>query len=71
MLLWNERLTASTPFLRDYEQLLLDYGTDYQDVRHENTTAQVKEFFDPLPFQEHAIEMSYGAFLRCIRSKSE
>ena len=38
VLLWNERLTDSTPFLRDYEQLLLTYGTDYQDVRHERTT---------------------------------
>jgi SAM-dependent methyltransferase len=52
VLLWNERLTDTTPFLRDYEQLLLTYGTDYQEVRHERTG--VKEFFDPQPFQEHA-----------------
>jgi hypothetical protein len=38
VLLWNERLTDSTAFLRDYEQLLLTYGTDYQDIRHEKTT---------------------------------
>ena len=31
VLLWNERLTDSTQFLRDYEQLLLTYGTDYQE----------------------------------------
>ena len=53
VLLWNERLTDSTPFLRDYEQLLLSFGTDYQEVRHERTTAVVNEFFDPAPFQEH------------------
>src|SRR5437879_9326158 len=35
VLLWNERRTDSRPFLRDYEQLLLTYGTDYQEVRHE------------------------------------
>jgi SAM-dependent methyltransferase len=52
VLLWNERLTDSTPFLRDYEQLLLTYGTDYDEVRHEKTTDAVNEFFDPLPFQE-------------------
>ncbi|HTW58336.1 MAG TPA: class I SAM-dependent methyltransferase [Terriglobales bacterium] len=52
VLLWNERLTDSTPFLRDYEQLLLTYGTDYEEVRHEKTTDAVNEFFDPLPFQE-------------------
>lgn len=50
VLLWNERVTDSTPFLRDYEQLLLTYGTDYADVRHEHTT--VNEFFDPLPYWE-------------------
>ena len=52
VLLWNERLTDSTPFLRDYEQLLLTYGTDYEEVRHERTTDAVNEFFDPEPFQE-------------------
>jgi SAM-dependent methyltransferase len=57
VLLWNERLTDSTPFLRAYEHLLLDYGTDYQDVRHERTTDAVNEFFDPSPFQERVFEM--------------
>ena len=50
VLVWNERLTDSTPFLRDYEQLLLTYGTDYQDIRHERTTDAVNEFFDPEAF---------------------
>jgi SAM-dependent methyltransferase len=53
-LLWNERLTDSTAFLRDYEQLLLTFGTDYQDVRHERTTDAVNEFFYPAPFHERA-----------------
>jgi len=57
VLLWNERLTDSTPFLRDYEQLLLTFGTDYEDVRHERTTDAVNEFFDPQPFQERAFPM--------------
>jgi len=56
-LLWNERLTDSTPFLRGYEHLLLNYGTDYQDVRHERTTGAVNEFFRPSPFQERAFEI--------------
>jgi SAM-dependent methyltransferase len=51
-LLWNERETDTTPFLRDYEQLLLTYGTDYAEVRHERTTDRVNEFFDPLPHQQ-------------------
>ena len=57
VLLWNERLTDSSPFLRDYEQLLLTFGTDYQEVRHERTTAVVNEFFDPAPFQERVFPM--------------
>jgi ubiquinone/menaquinone biosynthesis C-methylase UbiE len=57
VLLWNERVTDSTKFLRDYEQLLLKYGTDYQDIRHEHTTSEVNEFFDPEPFQERVFEM--------------
>jgi SAM-dependent methyltransferase len=57
VLLWNERLTDSTKFLRDYEQLLLTYGTDYEEVRHERTTDAVNEFFDPAPFQESMFEM--------------
>jgi SAM-dependent methyltransferase len=57
-LLWNERVTDSTKFLRDYEQLLLTYGTDYQDIRHERTTAAVNEFFDSVAFQERVFEMN-------------
>jgi len=57
VLLWNERVTESTPFLREYEQLLLTYGTDYADVRHENTTELLNEFFDPTPFQERGFEL--------------
>jgi SAM-dependent methyltransferase len=56
VLLWNERVTDSTPFLRDYEQLLLTYGTDYADVRHERTTDEVNEFYDPAPFQERVYD---------------
>jgi ubiquinone/menaquinone biosynthesis C-methylase UbiE len=57
VLLWNERRTATTPFLRDYEQLLLTYGTDYEDVRHERTTAMIHEFFAPAPCQERVFSL--------------
>lgn len=57
VLLWNEREVDTTPFLRDYEQLLLTYGTDYEEVRHERTTDSVNEFFDPLPYQERVFSM--------------
>lgn len=57
VLIWNERQTDSTPFLRDYEQLLLTYGTDYQEVRHERTTDEIDGFFAPSPFQSAVLEM--------------
>jgi SAM-dependent methyltransferase len=52
VLIWNERLTESTPFLREYEQLLLTFGTDYKEVRHERTTAIIHEFFAPAACEE-------------------
>jgi len=57
VLLWNEREIDTTPFLRDYEQLLLTYGTDYEDIRHERTTESVNEFFDPAPYRERVFAM--------------
>src|SRR5215218_5273176 len=32
VLVWNDRRTTGTPFLEDYERLLLEYGTDYAAV---------------------------------------
>jgi hypothetical protein len=55
--LWNERLTDSTEFLREYERLLLTYGTDYREVRHEPTIESVNEFFDPNPYRERVFDM--------------
>ena len=56
VLIWNERRTATTPFLRDYEQLLLTYGTDYENVRHERTTETLPEFFSPNRCQERIFD---------------
>jgi ubiquinone/menaquinone biosynthesis C-methylase UbiE len=56
-LIWNERHTASTPFLRDYGQLLLTYGTDYKEVRHERTTAMIHEFFAPALSEERVFSL--------------
>jgi SAM-dependent methyltransferase len=36
VLLWNDRLTAGTPFLEAFEDLLVRYGTDYMQVNHRN-----------------------------------
>jgi SAM-dependent methyltransferase len=56
VLLWNERRTNSTPFLREYEELLLTYGTDYKEVRHERTQAVIETFFAPSPHESRTLE---------------
>jgi ubiquinone/menaquinone biosynthesis C-methylase UbiE len=56
-LIWNERHLASTPFLRAYEQLLLTYGADYQEVRHEYTTLKIHEFFAPALSEESVFSL--------------
>ena len=45
ILIWNERLLDTTPFLADYEQLLLTHGTDYQAIRHEKTDEERMRMF--------------------------
>ena len=49
-LIWNERELQSTPFLNDYEDLMLEFGTDYKEVRHENAEAMIGGFFAPDEF---------------------
>jgi len=47
-LVWNSRRTASTPFLRAYEDLLNAYATDYAQVNHQNVEADerlIPDFF--------------------------
>jgi len=58
VLLWNERSTDATPFLRAYEQLLVRYGTDYQQVRHEHTTDTIDAFFYPAPCRKKVFAMT-------------
>lgn len=43
---WNSRRLTGSPFLEQYEQLLLDYGTDYRQVadRYPNDQ-QMKDWF--------------------------
>jgi SAM-dependent methyltransferase len=45
VLIWNERDTTSTPFLRAYEQLLENYATDYAQVNHKNVDEKMLESF--------------------------
>jgi SAM-dependent methyltransferase len=56
VLMWNVRQVDSTPFLRAYEELLQTYGTDYAQVRHENTGDQeLRQFFIDGVYVTHSI----------------
>lgn len=55
-LIWNERRLDSTPFLQEYENLLLRYGTDYQEVRQENVAGEISSFFAPETFKLQNLE---------------
>jgi ubiquinone/menaquinone biosynthesis C-methylase UbiE len=45
VLVWNDRQTDSTPFLREYEQLLVNVSVDYMTVNHKQVTAKSLEPF--------------------------
>src|SRR5262245_40492972 len=45
-LIWNERVTNTTPFLVAYEQLLKEYSTDYEKIDHRQLNDDViRDFF--------------------------
>ena len=47
-LVWNERRTASSPFLAGYDQLLATYGTDYAQATHKQISpTTIGDFFAP------------------------
>lgn len=46
VLIWNQRQLDSTAFLRDYEDFLHRFATDYDEVRHEHATPEtIRNFF--------------------------
>jgi len=51
-LIWNERQLDSTPFLLEYEELLLKFATDYEKVRHENINQEKLSSFFQKSFQK-------------------
>lgn len=57
ILLWNSRQLDSTPFLREYEKLLLEMAKDYEGIYHENRSeARITSLFDPNGFEVMTFE---------------
>jgi SAM-dependent methyltransferase len=54
VVIWNERLTDTTPFLRDYELLLREFCTDYTRVTENYPRPeQMQNFYGGNAFREH------------------
>ena len=49
VLIWNDWSTERSPFLRDYERMLIDFGTDYREVsnRYDSEDDLIRPFFSP------------------------
>jgi SAM-dependent methyltransferase len=55
VLMWNTRRLKDTPFLRAYEQFLIEHGTDYLSVRHDHgEPTKLARFFGG-PYQTRRI----------------
>ena len=50
MMVWNVRNTEKSDLQRDYEELIVRYGTDYRDSKaHKFENTAVSDFFNPYP----------------------
>jgi len=51
VIVWNDRRGDSTPFLVDYENLMLEFGTDYKEANHRRTDKPeiIEKFFGNRP----------------------
>jgi len=75
VILWNERLTDTTPFLRAYETLLLRFGTDYHQVKQSYPgPEQMRSFFGSWPFTTYELpnsqEFDFAGLSGRLRSSS-
>jgi SAM-dependent methyltransferase len=75
LVIWNERLLDETAFLREYEELLNRFGTDYAKVSESYPRAeQMLEFYGPNEFTSHSLpnfqEFDFEGLSGRLRSSS-
>ena len=57
VLVWNDRRSEATPFLRGYEALLQRFGTDYGKVSQKNVApSTLRAFYGPGGYEEERLE---------------
>jgi SAM-dependent methyltransferase len=54
LLMWNDRKRQGSEFLEAYERLLVEFGTDYLKIRHNNIDDQAFEAFFGAPGWQRA-----------------
>lgn len=68
-LIWNER-QVSTPFLRDYDQLITEFAMDYQRVDHRRITPEkIAEFFAPVTMHTQTFSVQQHFDLAGLRGR--
>jgi SAM-dependent methyltransferase len=75
VIVWNERLLDTTPFLREYEELLRRFGTDYARVDESYPrSGQMQKFFGKNEFASHTLpnfqEFDFDGLSGRLRSSS-
>jgi ubiquinone/menaquinone biosynthesis C-methylase UbiE len=75
VVLWNERLTDTTPFLRDFEALLRKFGTDYSRVNESYPREeQMRDFFQHDAYRQERLpnfqEFDFEGLSGRVRSSS-
>ncbi len=68
-LAWNARRADGTPFLRAYEALLLQFGTDYSQVGHRGVGAERLLAFFAGPYEARRFETVQELDLETLRAR--
>jgi ubiquinone/menaquinone biosynthesis C-methylase UbiE len=69
VLMWNERQLDTTPFLREYEKLLLEFGNDYENVRHDNLDERMLADFFQTDFRRATFQNAQTVDLEGLKGR--
>jgi SAM-dependent methyltransferase len=75
VVIWNERLTDASPFVREYENLLRKFGTDYASVKDSYPSNEhMRDFFGAGAYSSHTLpnfqEFDFDGVAGRLRSSS-
>ncbi len=69
-IVWNERQKETSPFLKEYEELLIRYGTDYKEVSAAYPKPDtLRTFFAPCEFQTAQFENAQSVGFEGLRGR--